>query len=168
MQTGYKVIDVMTNKPIVAQKDISLKEAATLMTDTNVNSLLIVEGDKAIGILTDEDLVRKVIAKGIDSKKTKVSDIMETDLVSIEPGRDMYDALQLMRNHNIRQLPVIEKKKLIGFLTAKDILKIQPELFDLFIEKYELKEEERKLSAPPEEEDDMFSEFFRKIGIKKK
>lgn len=90
---------------------------------------------------------------------------MATDLVTISPGKDVYDALILMRNHDIRQLPVIEKNKLVGFLTSKDILKIQPELFDLFIEKYELREEQRKLSES--EGDDMFSEFFRKIGIKK-
>lgn len=165
MQTGYKVLDVMTNKPIVAAKDISLKDAAAIMAEKNVNSLLIIDSEKAIGIITDEDLVRKVISKGLDAKKTKVEDVMATDLVTISPGKDVYDALILMRNHDIRQLPVIEKNKLVGFLTSKDILKIQPELFDLFIEKYELREEQRKLSES--EGDDMFSEFFRKIGIKK-
>ncbi len=167
MQTGYKVIDVMTNKPVVAEKGISLKDAANTMVNSNVNSLLIVESEKAIGIITDEDLVRKVIAKGLDPKKTKIKDVMETDLITIAPGKDIYEAMQVMRNHNIRQLPVLEKGKLVGFLTAKDILKIQPELFDLFIEKYELREEQRKLSEHHEDDEDIFSDFFRKIGIKK-
>lgn len=167
MQTGYKVIDVMTNKPVVAEKTDSLKDAAQIMMDSNVNSLLVKEGDKAIGIVTDEDLVRKVIAKGLDPKKTKIKDIMETDLITIAPGKDIYEAMQVMRNHNIRQLPVIEKGKLVGFLTAKDILKIQPELFELYIEKYELREEQKKLSEHREDDDDIFSDFFRKIGIKK-
>ena len=167
MQTGYKVIDVMTNKPVVAEKTDSLRDAAKKMLDANVNSLLIKESDKAIGIITDEDLVRKVIAKGLDPKKTKIKDVMETDLITISPGKDIYDAMQVMRDHNIRQLPVLEKGKLVGFLTAKDILKIQPELFDLFVEKYELKEEQRKLSEHHEGDDDIFSDFFRKIGIKK-
>lgn len=165
MQTGYKVIDVMTNKPVTALKEDSLRVAANTMEHANVNSLLIVEAEKAIGMITDEDLVRRVIARGLDPKKTKVKDVMETELITISPGRDIYDAMQLMRDHNIRQLPVLEKGKLVGFLTAKDILKIQPELFDLYIEKYELKEEQRKLGEP--HDDDMFSEFFRKIGIKK-
>lgn len=167
MQTGYKVIDVMTNKPIVAEKTDSLKDAAQIMAHSNVNSLLVKEGDKAVGIVTDEDLVKKVIAKGLDPKKTKIKDVMETELITIAPGKDIYEAMQIMRNHNIRQLPVIEKGKLVGFLTAKDILKIQPELFDLYIEKYELKEEQRKLSEHHEDDDDTFSDFFRKIGIKK-
>ncbi|MEM4637929.1 MAG: CBS domain-containing protein [Candidatus Woesearchaeota archaeon] len=168
MQTDYKVIDVMTNKPVTAGKDITLKEAAQIMLDSNVNSLLVVESEKPIGIITDEDLVRKVIAKGLDPKKIRVKDIMATDLITISPGKDIYDAMKVMRDHNIRQLPVVEKGKLVGFLTAKDILKIQPELFDLWIEKYELREEQRKLSENTTEQEDIFSEFFRKIGIKKK
>lgn len=165
MQTGYKVLDVMTNKPVVAHKEMMLRDAAKLMADNNVNSLLISEDNKAIGIITDEDMVRKIVAVGIDPKKLRLKEIMTTELVSIKPERDLYDALLLMREHSIRQLPVIEDEKLIGFLTAKDILKIQPELFDLYIEKYELREEARKFQEP---EEDGFSEFFRKLGIKKK
>lgn len=169
MQTDYKVMDVMTNKPVSAGKEITLKEAAQIMLNSNVNSLLIVESDKPIGIVTDEDLVRKVIAKGLDPKKIRIKDIMITDLITISSNKDIYDAMKLMRDHNIRQLPVVDKGKLVGFLTAKDILKIQPELFDLWIEKYELREEQRKLSEKSiEQEEDVFSEFFRKIGIKKK
>lgn len=166
MQTGYKVIDIMTNKPVVADKEVTLKEAANIMLQNNVNSLLIIESEKAVGIITDEDLVRKVIAKGLDPKKIKIKDIMEKELITISPEKDIYEAMKVMRDHNIRQLPVIEKDKLVGFLTAKDILKIQPELFDIYIEKYELREEERKL-AETHQEDDIFSEFFKKIGIKK-
>ena len=165
MQTGYKVIDVMTNKPVMATKGMFVKDAAKLMGETNVNSLVVVEEEKAIGIITDEDFVRKIVSKGLEPKRLKLNDIMVTDLISITPEKDIYDALLLMRDHNIRQLPVIDKGRLVGFLTAKDILKIEPELFDLFIEKYEIREQERKIAEPQE---DAFSEFFRKIGIKRK
>jgi signal-transduction protein with cAMP-binding, CBS, and nucleotidyltransferase domain len=165
MQTGYKVIDVMTNKPVTAGKNMLLTDAAKQMTEMNINSLLIVENDTAIGILTDEDLVRKVVAKGLDAKKLHVKDVMVTELISITPEKDIYDALLLMRDNNIRQLPVIKNKKLIGFLTSKDILKIEPELIDLLVEKYSIREEENPI---PEEYTDPISGFFRKLGIKKK
>ena len=97
MQTGYKVLDVMTNKPIIASKEMSLVEAAKLMDEENVNSLLIEENEKAKGIITDEDLVRKVIAKGLDPKKARLKDVMSQDLVTIKSNRDIYDALILMR-----------------------------------------------------------------------
>jgi signal-transduction protein with cAMP-binding, CBS, and nucleotidyltransferase domain len=157
MQTGYKVMDVMTNKPIVANKELALKDAAKLMSDSNVHSLLITEGESAIGIVTDEDMVRKIIAKGLDIKKMRLKDIMETDLVSILPNKDIYDALLLMRDNNIRQLPVISGGKLQGFLTSKDILKIEPELIDLMVEKYEIREQPRKVNY-----DDEFSDIIKR------
>ncbi len=138
MKTGYKVLDVMTNKPIIASKDLSMGDAAKFMKEKRVNSLLIIENNYPVGIITDEDCVRKVLAEGLDTKKTKIKDIMSKELITIQPNKDIYDALLLMRDHGIRQLPVIEGKKLIGFLTLKDILKIEPELIDLLVEQYEM------------------------------
>lgn len=134
----------MTNKPIIAKKETTLIDAAKLMEESNVNSLLVVEKDSAVGLVTDEDIVRKVITKGLDPKKLLLKDIMTTNLISISPGKDVYDALVLMKDNNIRQLPVQEGSKLVGFLSLKDILKIQPVLIDLLVENYELREEEQK------------------------
>ena len=115
---------------------------------------------------SDEDMVRNVIAKGLDVRKLRLKDIMVTDLISITPEKDIYQALILMRDYNIRQLPVIDNKKLVGFLTSKDILKIEPELMDLFVEKYEIREETRKLAEERDSSDIM--NFFRKIRKKSK
>lgn len=138
MKTGYKVLDVMTNKPIIASKELSMKDAAKFMKEKSVNSLLIIENELPIGIITDEDCVRKVLAEGLDAKKTRIKEIMSNELVTIQPNKDIYDALILMRDHGIRQLPVLDGKKLVGFLTLKDILKIEPELIDLLVEQYEM------------------------------
>jgi predicted transcriptional regulator len=164
MQTGYKVMDIMTNKPVVASKDIALKDAAKLMEEANVNSLLIVENELPAGIVTDEDFVRKSVAKGLDPKKLRLRDIMETELVTITPDKDVYDALILMRDSNIRQLPVVSEQKLEGFLTLKDILKIQPELIDLVVEKYELRKDAGLYQNI--EEDDGSDGFFSKLKLK--
>ena len=123
---------------------------------------MIIENDEAIGLVTDEDFVRKSVAKGLDPKKLRILDIMSTELTTISPEKDIYDALLLMRDHNIRQLPVISNKKVEGFL--KDILKIQPELIDLVVEKYELREESRKLEET--DEDDGSNGFFSKLKLK--
>ena len=152
MQTGYKVLDVMSTKPIIASKDSSMKDAAKLMKENKVNSLLIVEDDYPAGIITDEDCVRKVLADGLDPKKTKIKDIMSNNLVIIKPNKDVYDALIMMRENNIRQLPVVESKKLVGFLTLKDILKIEPELIDLLVEQYEVRGNTNKRKYDEDEE----------------
>ncbi|MEM4260056.1 MAG: CBS domain-containing protein [Candidatus Woesearchaeota archaeon] len=144
MKTGYRVRDVMTNKPIIVDPDCSVIDAAKIMRTHNVNSLIITKNKEAVGIVTDEDFVRKIVAKGEDFKKIKIREVMEKKLITIGPDQDIYHALILMRDNNIRQLPVLEKNKMIGFLTMKDILKIEPELFDIIVEKYELREESRK------------------------
>jgi CBS domain-containing protein len=168
MQTGYKVMDIMTNKPVTASKDMTLKDAASLMSIEDVNSVLIVENNQPVGIVTDEDIVRKCVALGLDSKKLKIKDIASVNLVTIKPEKDLYEALTLMREHNIRQLPVVDKE-LVGFLTVKGILKIQPELIDLWMEKYEVREESRRLQEMERmAEDDGSYSFFDKLLLRKK
>jgi CBS domain-containing protein len=167
MQTGYKVMDIMTNKPVTASRDMSLKDAAALLASEDVNSVLIVENSQPVGILTDEDIVRKCVALGLDSKKLKVKDIASVDMITIAPDKDVYEALTLMREHNIRQLPVVENKTLTGFLTVKDILKIQPDLIDLWMENYEIREESRKMRELERlAEDDGSDNFFSKLKLK--
>ena len=168
MQTGYKVMDIMTNKPVTASKDMILKDAAALMSSEDVNSVLIVENNQPVGIVTDEDIVRKCVALGQDSKKIKLKDIACFNLVTISPEKDVYEALELMREHNIRQLPVVDKE-LVGFLNIKGILKIQPDLVDLWIEKFEVREESRRLQEMERIEDDDGSySFFDKLLLRKK
>lgn len=169
MQTGYKIVDIMTNKPITATKDMTLKDAAILLSKEDVNSIIIVEDRKPIGIVTDEDIVRKCVAMGLDSKKLTVKDIAYVDLIMITPDRDMMDALSVMKQHNIRQLPVVDKGLLVGFLTLKDILKIQPDLMDIWMEQYELLEGSNRLKEIEEiENDDGSGKFFNKLKIKSK
>jgi len=168
MQTGYKIMDIMTNKPVTASKDMSLKDAAALMEKEDVNSVLVVENEKPVAIVTDEDIVRKCVAKGCDSRKLKVKDIASTNLTTIRPERDLSEALKLMRDKNIRQLPVVDDK-LVGFLTLKDILKIQPELVDLWMEKYEIREESSRIRELEKMADDDGSDgFFKKLILRKK
>jgi signal-transduction protein with cAMP-binding, CBS, and nucleotidyltransferase domain len=144
MKTGYKVCDAMTKKPLDIPADSTIEQASKMMKENHVGSLIVKEGAKVKGILTEQDIVRKVIAKGNDPKRETVGSIILRDLISIEPQEDIYEALVVMRDNNIRHLPVMDGKNMIGFLTIKDILKIQPQLFDIIVEKFELREEKEK------------------------
>ena len=144
MKTGFKVGDVMTNKPIMIEPTITLKRCANIMKDKHVGTVIIGKKNKLAGILSEQDIVRNAVAVGLDTKKTKVAKVMETKLFTIEPDKDIYDAIIKMRELNIRHLPVMKKSKMIGLLTLKDILKIEPSLFDVLVEKIELREEEKK------------------------
>ncbi|MFH0870185.1 MAG: CBS domain-containing protein [archaeon] len=151
MKTGYEVGNCMTIQPITISKDMTLAECARLMKDKHVGSLLVLEKGNLIGLVTEQDLVRKAMAENKDPTKTFVRDIMINELITIAPAEDIYEALKKMRDYNIRHLPVVERGKLAGFLTMKDILKIQPQLFDLIVERIELREEARKPLADEDE-----------------
>lgn len=147
MKTGYSVGDCMTLHPITVDKAASILDCARLMSEKHVGSIIVVDNGKVAGILTEQDLVRKGLALGMNPLKTRVQDLMVTteEMVSITPDKDIYDALKVMRDFNIRHLPVLEAGgKLMGFLTIKDVLKIQPQLFELIVEKYEIREPGRK------------------------
>lgn len=144
MKTGYKVQDVMTNMPVKVEKTAGLRETAELMVKFNVNSVLVMENDKLVGIVTDEDFVRKLVAVKSHAIEGKISEIMSSSLLTISPEKDLYDAILLMRDNSIRQLPVMVEENLVGFLSMNDILKIQPELFDIVAESISLREQERK------------------------
>lgn len=134
----------MTQKPVVISSDITIEECAVLMQNKHVGSLIIMESKNIIGIITEQDIVRKVVARKEDPKKTRVKNIMATELMTIGPNADIYDALVIMRDNNIRHLPIVYSGNLVGYLTIKDILKIEPQLFEIIVEKFQLREENRK------------------------
>ncbi len=144
MKTGVKVSDAMTYNPISVSVTTTLKDCAIIMDKKEIGSLLVKDGDVFKGIITEWDIVRKAVAKGKDPAKLKAKDIMVSKLVTISPNQDIYDALMKMRNNDIRHLPVVQKDKLVGFLTLKDVLKIQPELFDIMVDKIDIREASEK------------------------
>jgi len=144
MKTGVRVSDAMTFEPISISPGTKLEEAAKLMLKNSIGSLVVLEKGKLKGIITEWDIVHRVVAKGMNPKTLQAQNIMVSNLITIDPNKDIYEALTRMRNNDIRHLPVISKKKLVGYLTLKDILKIQPELFDILIDNYVLREETDK------------------------
>lgn len=138
MKTGYVVADVMTTKPVTCTKKTSLLQCAQTMKQHAVGSLLIVERGALIGIFTDTDFVYKVAAEELPLS-SPVEKVMSTALYTTTPATDIVEAVQVMNKYNIRHLPVMEDKKLVGYLTLKTILKIEPQLFELLSEKIELR-----------------------------
>jgi signal-transduction protein with cAMP-binding, CBS, and nucleotidyltransferase domain len=134
----------MTEQPIFLRPDDSIEYCAKEMDHHHIGAILVKDEEDILGVLTEQDIVRGCIAKGINPLDKKVKDFMEKELHTITPDVDIFDALIKMRDLNIRHLPVVDDKKLLGLLTLKDILKIEPQLFDLLVEEFELREEEKK------------------------
>jgi CBS domain-containing protein len=144
MKTGYKVCDAMTLEPITVGLDATLKSCAKIMMKKDIGSLLVVDKGILRGIITQTDFVKFAVEER-EFSKTRIKDVMQTEVISIAPEKDVTDALELMKKHDIKHLPVVEEDRVLGFLTLKDILKIEPDLFDLLIEKIEIREASRKL-----------------------
>ena len=144
VSTGYKVGDAMTMNPITISAKKTLRDAAKLMKEEHVGSLLVKEEDKITGIITERDIVKKAVAALGNPSLKKVKEVMATDLVTTTPDEDIFEAIRIMRDYNFRHLPVKHDGKIVGLITLKDILKIEPDLYEIMVEKIQLREEERK------------------------
>jgi len=142
--TGYSVGDAMTLNPITIGPNKTLRDAAKLMTKERIGSLLVKEKDQVLGIVTEKDMTRKGIGKLGNPATKKVKQIMATGLVTTTPDEDIFEALRIMRDYNIQHLPVMHEGKFVGLITLKDILKIEPDLYEILVERIELRERERK------------------------
>lgn len=143
MKTGVKVGDVMTKKFVAVTPDVSVRDCAKMMAKKNIGSLIVKQDQKLRGIVTEGD-VMKAVAKGLDVKKSKVAKIMTKHVIGIAPGKDLFDAFITMKKSKVRWLPVMADGNVIGLLTFNDIVKIQPDLFDIAVQNIKIAEEEEK------------------------
>ena len=136
MKSGVKVADVMSPKPVKVQEDTPIIKCARLMLKKKVGSLIVVRKKRLVGLLTEKDILRKVVAKNKDTKKIKAKEIMTKKLVVTRPDVDILGAMEQMKKKQIRRLPVVSRdRKLLGMLTMKDALNLQPHLYDYLKEK---------------------------------
>jgi CBS domain-containing protein len=91
------------------------------MREEHIGSLPITDDEKLVGMITDRDITTRVVAEAADPKMTSVDDVYSRDLISIEPDKDLDEALQLMARHQVRRLPVVENGRLVGIVAQADI-----------------------------------------------
>jgi CBS domain-containing protein len=139
MGSDLKVGDIMTKKVIVVPFGKTILDVAKLMKKCNVGSVIVVEDDAgkhAKGIITERDIVYKILAKGSDPYTSKVEDIMSRPLRVVKPETTIEDAAKAMRENKIKRLPVVNNdNELIGILSEGDIMKIFPVVVDLIEER---------------------------------
>ncbi len=114
----------MVRKVMKVRIDATVKEAVEIINKHEIGCLIVTKNGKTIGIMTERDILKRVIPKSKNPEKTKVSEIMSTPL--IVGGPDMYieDAARLMFKKDIKKLPIMEDGKLVGLLTFSDIARI--------------------------------------------
>lgn len=117
------VEEIMSKKIPKVEASATAVEAARLMKSRKRECLMVVKGNKPLGIITEADLINKVLAKGVNPQKTQVSTLASRTLVTVPLNYDIAAASAVMAKHNIRHLPVVDKGKIVGIVTARDIIK---------------------------------------------
>ena len=115
------VRDAMTEDPRSIGASASVVEAARLMREVHIGSLPITDDEQLVGMITDRDITTRVVAEDADLKTTSVGDVYSRDPISVEPDKDLEEALQLMARHQVRRLPVVEQGKLVGIVAQADV-----------------------------------------------
>ena len=130
-KVSLKAGDVMVREVITIDENASVKEAADIMNQFEIGSIIATRKGKAAGIITERDLLKRIVAEGKNAKKTRVKDIMSSPLVVITPNTDLEEAARLMFEKKIKKLPVIDQNRLVGLVSLTDIARYQPEIIKI-------------------------------------
>ncbi|MGZ8695170.1 MAG: CBS domain-containing protein [Gaiellaceae bacterium] len=115
--------DIMTASPRTIASSATVREAAKLMKDEDVGSLPVVQQDRLVGVVTDRDIAVRVVAEGRDAT-TPVAEVASNKPVTVEPSANLERALELMAEHQVRRLPVVEGDRLVGVIAQADIARL--------------------------------------------
>jgi CBS domain-containing protein len=113
--------EVMTKDPVCMPADTSICDAARMMRDRDIGDVIMLEGNDIAGIVTDRDIVVRVLAEGRDPNTCTIGECASRDVTTVSPDDSFDDAVKLMRDRNIRRLPVVENNKPAGIVSLGDL-----------------------------------------------
>jgi CBS domain-containing protein len=143
-----KISEIMTKAAVTDSSQDTLTEACDKMRQNQTSSILIMDGERLVGIVTERDVV-KAIAHGLDPKETRLKDLMTTDIVTIGPMTTLKEAANIMATKWIRHLPIVEGSKVVGMISQRDLTGVlagalhEPEALHQLIEASTLVRERR-------------------------
>lgn len=137
MKTVADILEAKGRAVWSVQPDASVYEALTLLAEKDVGALLVMEGDRLVGILSERDYARKVVLKGRVSRETPVREIMTSRVFFVRPEQTVDECMALMAEHDIRHLPVLDDDTVVGVISVGDVLRAIIAEKDLIIERLE-------------------------------
>lgn len=149
IETYISVKEVMTEKVITTDIEESALKVGKEMIKHNVGSIIVTKNDEAVGIITERDMVKKIIAKNKKTENVSASMLMSSPLIMIKPSTNVIDASKTMSKANIRRLAVMQNGKIVGIITDRDLLTIAPGLNTILADLIEMN---RKQNVTAEEE----------------
>ena len=136
--------DIMVSDPVTVNPETTVYQIAKIMAEKDIGSVIVVENNKVVGIVTEEDLIRRVLAEGRDPNRTRAGDIMSRPVVYVSPDAEVKEVALLMARLGIGHIPVIDGNRLVGIIAEYDIIRLTPDLIELLYVK-------GKLGSPPVE-----------------
>jgi CBS domain-containing protein len=124
------VSEIMNRNVERAGPETKIIDAARTMKEKDIDYLLVVDDSKLVGIVTEEDIVEKVVSEGREADSVTIGEIMVKDVIHIESDSSLEDAAKLMTEHKIKKLPVVENKKLLGIVTAQEMVAAEPKMME--------------------------------------
>ena len=144
LRTKMLVRDVMSSPVVTMNEDECSNKVAVAMDRGDLGAIIVTnEAGKSIGIITERDLVIRVLSKNLKPDSIKAKEIMTTPLVTIEPEATITEAARRMNRLDIRRLGVIYKGNLVGIISSKDVLGVMPELIETILERSRIEGEAR-------------------------
>jgi CBS domain-containing protein len=140
LRTRMLVKDVMSSPVVTLEEDETSNKVANLMEENELGCVILTKNGKPVGIITERDLVIRVLAKNLAPDTVKAKEIMTAPLLTIQPEATISEAARRMSRLNIRRLGVVYKGSLVGLLSSKDILGVMPELIEIIQEKARIEE----------------------------
>ncbi|MFC4766769.1 CBS domain-containing protein [Effusibacillus consociatus] len=116
-----KLKELMTDNVHCCSPRDTVSEAAKMMRGINVGIIPVCEGEQLIGVITDRDIVLNVVAEGKDANRVLIENCMSSTVVTSHPEMDAHEAAELMSEHQVRRLPVVEKGQLVGIVSIGDL-----------------------------------------------
>jgi len=126
-----KVEDIMVEEVITVEEDATVMMAVKLMNKHEIGCLIVTKSRKPIGIVTERDLLKRVLAESRDPEKTRVWEVMSAPLMFMDPNVDVEDAVKFMLKMKIKKLPIVKKGGLLGLVTLTDLVRFQPQVVSI-------------------------------------
>jgi CBS domain-containing protein len=165
LRTRMVVKDVMSSPVVTLDEDATSNKVANLMDDNQLGCVIVTsKAGKPVGVITERDLVIRVLAKNLVPDAVKAKEIMTSPLVTIEPEATISEAARRMSRLNIRRLGVVYKGNLVGLVSSKDILGVMPELIEIIQERTRI-EGEAQEEESSEAEETPLSGYCDRCGV---
>ena len=116
--------DVMITDVVQVPRNQTVREASNIMKSKGIGCIVVTDKGKILGIVTERDIIHKVVAPNHDASKTLIEDLMTPNVISLDGSRPVEDAVDLMEQKKIKKLPIVEGDKLVGIVTMTDMIRI--------------------------------------------